>query len=437
MSETVATPIYLFMAAFYVTIGCWKGFAFLREPTLTLALIAGSFFVGGLNYIEASPAGYRRMGEAFDQPWIATLPIYLCILTCFAIDHILTLIWVPTHPEEPRRTRRTIAAWTVGYTVAAVIMTVMFLGAHLTGPAEPLKFNTAQADEPRVLVFLGVFLSALACATVGTWRRSRRAKLEDEQMQHAMRWFGTSMAVTAGYVVCSAPAVVAAAAGHHQLDGVGVLGSVFGVVGCLLTGYGMSGAAATAWLRERRDIAVLQPLWDLVVASVDKNLSFGSSGARPNRTVNVRWTLHRRIIEILDGIRALQKWVSDEPAQVVKALHDKCLEDESTRTKFAIPKGGLPQHDLEALATAAVLQHAVVRLQEARTRSVADAEPAPPVSRGPAAAMPGNKTAAALERARLVRVARSLSHPLVDASLLIVHTARRADQSPHTVARVQ
>ncbi|MDX3694834.1 hypothetical protein PV726_31775 [Streptomyces europaeiscabiei] len=442
MSETAATTVYLAMACMFLAIACWKGLAFLREPTPTLALMTGAFAMGGVVYAAASPAVYRGIGEALGQPWIATLPIYIGILMCYGCTHVLTLLWTAGSPDEPRSARRTITAWVSAYGISMAIMTGAFLRADLEGPADPLRFNTQQADEPHVLLFLGVFLTMLTSGTLNTWRRSRRTRLNDARLEHAIRWFAGSMLVVFGYVVCSVPAIVAAATGHKELDDVGVLGSCFGIVGCFGTCYGMSGAAVSAWLRERRDILLLEPLWDLVVAGVDEQLSFSSahrpssedggeappvsSTRRPNRFINVRWTLHRMVVEILDGIRELRVWISDEPKQVLEALYHESLENEAARAHYGIPKEGLSPVDLEAAATAAVLRDAVERFQAARES--ADWGVELPLPDRPAGVVPGKETAPAEERPRLLRVAYALHGPLVEASLQVLHNVRDADQ---------
>ncbi|MEU5900250.1 MAB_1171c family putative transporter [Streptomyces venezuelae] len=383
------TVVYLIMAAMYLLIGGWKGLAFRREPSLTLALMVGAFLLGGLVYATASPAGYRLVGDLTGQPWAATLPIYVGLLLCFASMHILTLLWTPS-PVTPRHR---VLGWSAAYGVAVTMMTWMFLRAPLEGPADPMRFNTEQADDPSAFIFLTIMLATLSCATVNTFRCGRRAKPDDPGIVHALSWFGGSMLVTAGYVICSAPAVIAAALGYHQLDEVGVAGAGFGILGSLGTCYGMTGAATTAWLRERRDIRLLQPLWNLVVRDVDQRFAFSPTSAEPPRWVNVRFGLHRRIIEILDGIRALRSW-SDEG--VGRAVTD--LNTES-----------IAERDLEAMKTAAILRDAVMRYRDSAASM--QTMPTPPTGTSPY--FPGADIEARDERARLVRVARFLKHPLV------------------------
>jgi len=452
VSESSATTVYLIIASLHLAIACWKGFALLRTPSPAFALQIATHAVGGVVYVVASPLGYRTVGSAVGQPWLPTLLIYLGILLCFATNHLLTILWTPSRPDLPWLARRTITLWALAYAVSFSIMITAFLSADLNGPADPLKFNTEQVDEPHVQVFLAVFLVMLACGTLTAWRRSRRTQVDDDVITHALRWFGTSQLVTFGYVACSAPAVAAAATGHHQLDSVGVLGSAFGVVGSVLTCYGVSGAAVSEWLGERRDIALLQPLWDLVVAGVDEDLSLGSargwqSGegeghaaepmqSRPNRILNVRWTLTRRVIEILDGIRELERraWVRDAPAKAVEALHGEALQAGALRSKFGLSKKGLSPLELEAAATAAVLRDAVERLHAARARGD-DSDGTHLASLGgPAPAVPGRKTPAAKERRRLVRVALALHQPLVDVSLQVVRSSHEADGVPQAPA---
>ncbi|WP_329020684.1 DUF6545 domain-containing protein [Streptomyces sp. NBC_01601] len=410
------------MAGIFFAIACWKGLALLREPTLTLALMTINFFIGGAVYVLASPAGYQWVGTASGQPWGATLPIYVGILVCYGKMHLLTILWTPPRPDEPKSALRMVTAWALAYCTSIVIMIVTFLDTHLDGPADPLRFNTEQADNPRILAFLAVFLVMLTSGTLNTWRRSRRAKVSDVWIAHALRWFGRSMVVTFGYVVCSVPAILAAAMGHHQLDNVGVMGASFGMLGCIGTCYGLSGAAASAWLRERRDIRLLQPLWCLVIVEVNAGLAFNSTRPRPNPFINIRWILHRRILEILDGIRELRQCITDEPALVLQELHRQSLGTAAARARFALPTGGLSPQELEAAVTAAVLRHAVPKLKEQRAQQNSTAGSSAGHGR-PAFTVPGRNTAAAQERTRLVCVARALNHPLVEATLQIIETS--------------
>ncbi|MCQ1580433.1 MAB_1171c family putative transporter [Streptomyces parvus] len=414
----LVTAVYVAVAVLYLAVAGWKALAFLRSPTATLALMTAAFFVGGVVYVMASPAGYRTLGEAFGEPRIATLPIYVGILLCYATTHILTLLWTPARDTPRSIVRRTVSLWTTAYGLAITAMTVAFLHADLDGPADPLRFNTQQADSPHVLMFLAIMLVVLGSGTLNTWHRSRRTEGTDPQIRHALRWFGGSMLVTFGYVLCSAPAITLAAFGHQKLETLGVFGACFGILGCLGTCYGMTGAALTAWLRERRDTVALQPLWKLVVGDVDTGLMYSPTSAKPHVWGVVRIVLTRRIIEILDGIRTVQPWASAEVAQAVHDLSDRTL----------------PEDELEAIVTAAVLRDAAARYQAPAESMQHDGETAAVAPAGQAAGvLPGLGTAAQDERARLVRVARALQHPLVGAALELTEVRRSAAASnaPH------
>lgn len=452
MSESTATAVYFFIASLHLSTACWKGFALLRTPTPSFALQTTTHAVGAIVYVVASPPGYRSVGSAFGHPWFPTLPIYLGILLCFGTNHLLTVLWTPSRPGQAWWARQPIRSWSLAYGLSLTVMIIAFVGADLEGPAVPLKFNTEHVDDPHVKVFLAVFLTMLTCGTVSIWRRSRRARIDDEAIMHAVRWFGASMLVTFGYVVCSAPAIVAAAAGYHQLDNVGVMGAAFGSVGSIMTCYGVSGAAVSKWLAERRDIAVLTPLWDLVVAGVDEELSLDSTRGKredsaagpsantprsgPHRLLNVRWTLTRQVIEILDGIRELERgaWARSMPANSVKALYEEAIGADELRRRFGLSRKGLPAVEVEAAATAAVLRDAVERLHAARKRGDRVVGTTPSDGPNSAPYVPEQKTPAAEERSRLVRVARALNHPLVDASLQVVRSLPQTDGAAQAAA---
>ncbi|MGW7576914.1 MAB_1171c family putative transporter [Streptomyces sp. NPDC054765] len=426
MSESTSNVVYLAIAVIDFVIAGWKCLALLRDPTPTLSLTTVNFVASGLVFAMAAPAGYRMLGELTGIPSFATLPVYIGILTCFSLLHLLTVLWDPRLRQSPAVLHRRVTAWSLAYIAAPAVMIVAFCSADLSGPADPLKFNTDFAGEPLVQVFLGVFLATLTCGTLSTYRQCRKVKPADPRFQRALRSFGTAMLFVFGYVVCCAPAITLAALGHHTLDTVGVLGSTFGSAGALIASYGLSGAAVGAWLRERRDIKALQPLWDLVVEGVDEDLAFSVDSARSHRLAwNVGFNLHRRVIEILDGMRALRPWVSPLPAAAVYAVH----EEETSRGSADARRRS--EQELQAAATSAALRDAAQRLQTARRAAALQGYSGhPQAPGGPQVALPGEDTAASDERQRLLRVAQALTAPLVATALQAVRVQRSTAEVP-------
>ncbi|MGW2652064.1 MAB_1171c family putative transporter [Streptomyces sp. NPDC001478] len=422
MSENASNVVYLCITAITFLIGCWKALALLRDSTPTLALTTAMFLCASVVYLLASPAGYTALGNAVGWPSFATLPVYIGIMSCFAFLHLITFLWSPELRQTPAVLHRAVARWSVAYAISAALMIVFFTAADLSAPADPLRFNTEFADEPQVLLFLGVFLATLSSGTLNTYRRCRRMQLDDPRLQHSLRVFGIAMLGIFGYVVCSAPAIVFAAAGYHGLDAVGVFGSTFGAVGTVIMCYGLSGSALGAWLRERRDTRALQPLWDLVVADVDSDLAFSMSSARNHPLAwNTGFNLHRTVIEILDGIRSVRPWVSKEAAEAVYNLY--ALQATSRGPSASTL-------DIEAAATAAALRDAVDQLQAAWHKWSIEARagrPKPP--EGTVNDLPGDGTRASDERKRLLRVAQALNDPLVTRAVQTVQSGRAASVS--------
>ncbi|MET9427813.1 MULTISPECIES: MAB_1171c family putative transporter [unclassified Streptomyces] len=424
MSEDPTTGVYLVMAAINLVIGIGKGVALLRERTTTLALITLSFAVSVLVYAAASPAGYRGLGEATGRPSAATLLVYMGIVVCYAITHVLTVLWTVTaSPGERALVNRRARTWAGAYAGVLVAMAVAFWSADLDGlPADPMRFNTDFVEgRPVVLVFLILFLSALSCATLSTARLARRTVPADPTLQHAVRYFSVSMVICFGYVLCNAPAVLFASFGNHALDDVGVLGSLFGTVAAVLTSYGMTGAAITAWLRERRDIKALQPLWQLAVQDVDERLALTPSGSGL-RLANVRFLLHRRVVEILDGMRVLRAWSSTDAVEII-------------RRHVEASASSLPTAKRQAVVTAAVLRDASRRLQTARSHAARSRQARLIPSEASVSALLGEDTAASDERGRLLLVAAHLDHPLVGSALQELGVQDIAQQGPAAGAR--
>lgn len=164
MSESTSNVIYLAIAILDFVIAGWKCLALLRDPTPTLSLITVNFVTSGLVFTMAAPVGYRRLGELTGVPSFATLPVYIGILTCFSLLHLLTMLWDPGLRQRPAVLRRRVALWSAVYVVAPAVMVVTFCSADLSGPADPLKFNTNFATEPLVQVFLAAFLATWPAA---------------------------------------------------------------------------------------------------------------------------------------------------------------------------------------------------------------------------------------------------------------------------------
>ncbi|MFJ9574776.1 DUF6545 domain-containing protein [Streptomyces sp. NPDC101191] len=178
----------------------------------------------------------------------------------------------------------------------------------------------------------------------------------------------------------------------------------------------MTGAAVSAWLRERRGLKAFRPLWQLAVLNVDDRLALDPSGAGL-RLVSVRFTLHRWVVEILDGMRVLRAWSSPEAAKTIR------------RHAHASPLP-LSAAERQAVMTAAVLRDAHLRLQAARGTEGSSRPPPPLPPDATVLALLGEDTAAADERARLLLVAAHLNHPLTDSSLAELRTT-----SPSTAGR--
>ncbi|MFF8387343.1 MAB_1171c family putative transporter [Streptomyces kanasensis] len=427
MSESLSNVVYLSIFVIASAVTVFKFLALRRDPTPTLALTAVMFLTASPVYVLASPAGYRAVGETLDQPSFATLPVSLGILACFAYTHIITFLMDQKLREDPGALRRVVAKWTAAYVTAALLMVALFSSADLSDPADPLKFNTHYADDPLVLAFLAVFLATFGCGTLNTFWRCRRLTPEDPRLQHSLKVFGVAMWFVFGYIVLNVPAIALAAFGNHSLDTVALWGNVTGVTGFLSMCYGLSGSAVGHWLRERRDITALRPLWDLVVGGIDEELAFSVRSARSTLlTSNVTFNLHRRVIEILDGMRALRAWVAPGAAEAVYAVHARRQSEDPDQPP------SLSEADLAAAATATALRDAVDRLHAARRQRALEGRPGHPHPPAAAGRLPGEDTPAGAERDRLLRVAGALREPLVQAALQALRNDRAAiAATPH------
>ncbi|MYS10186.1 hypothetical protein GTW71_27985 [Streptomyces sp. SID6041] len=136
---------------------------------------------------------------------------------------------------------------------------------------------------------------------------------------------------------------------------------------------------------------------------MDERLALDASGPGL-RLSNVRFTLCRRVVEILDGMRVLPAWSTDEAVEAVTRQLDASASPLSAAER-------------QAVVTAAVPLDAGRRLQAARVDAARTRQARPVAPDVPVAALPGEDTAAYDERSRLELVAGHLRHPLVLAAL--------------------
>jgi hypothetical protein len=394
VSEGAANVVYLVV----VLIGCAsaavKVSALRRGWSTSVVMIISCHVMGVCAFLTATPALYRAIGDAAGRSGLATLIVYSFIVLFGAHAHMLAVVWA----AEVRGAR--VPAWRVAAHVAvyaAILagMAVAFLRAHVHGPQHPLDFNVTYAGDGDAVVFLVAFMAALSYAMLSAaWECRQGARTDVPRLRRGLQHISVASLFIFGYVVFAGPSLAAAAAGHHEWDGLTDLAAVSGTVGAFILNWGFSGPIVQVWWRDRRDYRALRGLWETAVGGAGHTVAL----APPSRLVERwsllsagAWLLLRRLADICDAERALSPWMDPGLAAAV--------EQEAARRGLPVPG-----EEVRALTAAAMLADAVERRRRGE-------EP----GHG-AVARPGD-VAPERERAHLVQVARSLHHPLVAAAV--------------------
>ncbi|MBC2904367.1 DUF6545 domain-containing protein [Streptomyces cupreus] len=399
MLETVLTTVNLMIFAVCLTVGLAKAAAARSDRDTTLRITASVLLCAAVVYLLSAPAAYRIVGTAADSPSLPSLLVNIAILVCVGHAHALTLLWHP-RSRTPEALRRSVLLWAPMYAAAIIAMTVLFWAADLSGPARPLSFATSYAHVPAACAMELVYLTALVAGILATVRQCRGpdgviALPGRPGLEGSLRLFALAVALDLGYVACTGAAVLVASQGNHTWDFLAAVGSSASSTSALVASYGLAKPALMARAAERADHAKLLTLWQTVTPR---------SGQVPGGTPVTWWNryaLADLLAEILDGTYALRPWMTPAVADTVKDL--------------AEAQPDAVYLDVKSLQDAAVIRHAC----QLRDRALRLGLPTPKAPSGP-----GEATPPTLERARQVRIAAHLFHPLVDEALARVPQER-------------
>jgi hypothetical protein len=392
VSEGAADVVYLVV----VLIGCASAavkFSALRRGWSTsVVMIISCHAMGVCAFLTATPTVYRAIGDAAGRSGLATLVVYAFIILFGAHAHMLAVVWA-AEVRGARVTARRVAAHVAAYAVILAAMTVSFLRADVRGEQHPLDFNVTYAGDGDAVVFLVVFMAALAYSMLSAaWECRQGARTDIARLRRGLQHISVASLFIFGYDVFAGPSLAAAAAGHHEWDGLTDLAAVSGTVGAFILNWGFSGPVVQVWWRDRRDYRALRGLWETAVDGAGRTVALAPPGRVVERwslLSSGAWLLLRRLADICDAERALSPWM------------DPCLADQVDKEAT---RRGLAFDDVRALTAAAMLLDAVERRRRGE----------PP---GHDAVARPDDVAPERERAHLVRVARGLHHPLVTAAV--------------------
>lgn len=373
-----------------------------------------------LSCVTAAPAFLflaPSIGTGFDRltgvPNLSVMVVYGCGVAFVVANQAMLLYW--RHPPAPawRATRRVLVA------CALVFATMVVLFALGETPEERHgDFPVAYADAPHIGELLVLYHATFLVGLLNVVRLCRRWAEEtpDDQpwLRRGLRLNAVGVLIGSCYAAMVLVAVLGSRAGA-DLDAWGVAAPKALTLAVPVV---VVGASIAAWgprlphARDRlvraldalRDHRSLHPLWSALRA-VDPAMRHTPGSLRERLSPEHR--LFWRVIEINDWLHRLRARRDPDLAAAVER-HGRSL--------------GLTDDEIRAAAEAARIRAALrARARGAVPADAPDADQDLPLE--PQHAFAG-------ERARLVRVARAFTSPVVDAALSTEEHPCRRDSSP-------
>ncbi|MFK8845682.1 MAB_1171c family putative transporter [Streptomyces sp. Ac-502] len=294
-------------------LACWIAFAYTLVPLLRghrrnagLTALCVSFGCQGMYLAMSTPA--RWTGTLFGTITWYNVSVQLWIIAVLASQQILLIHWMYPQDEARVRARRRLSL----LAVVPVTMAVLFFLATLQGP--PRNVFTHLGDQPFFVAYQAAYLTAFVVGKVLVARACWHfAKLTDHAwVRRGLRIAAAGAAVELVYPAGRYADVFLTQYGWNPLQWSDVsrttltIGMVLNIVGWTAPLWGPRVSAARGWLADYRSYRLLRPLW-LALHQAHPEISLPSStGSDLSALYDLRFHLHRRVIEIRDGCLALR-----------------------------------------------------------------------------------------------------------------------------------
>jgi hypothetical protein len=355
------------------------------------------------------PSAYTWLDELVGVPNLARLVRHASAMTCI---FALQLMYV--YLDESKPARRAVVSRVVLWSVAVTALSVLFALAPVD-VEEPENFTDVYATAPWIPQYMIVYLGYLAVGTVDQIARARRYARRAQGrvlVRTVGNMYAAGLGIAAVYIAFKASVIAAAQLGVRLPVSQTSVTTVLLFAAVCTVSYGTLSPVVKPWLTSTQRLPGrfrvyrrLHPLWLACYrASSHIALDPPADPARnpwlPPRQLEA--ALYRRVIEILDGIRALRPYL--DPAVGAAA---------AARGAAA----GLDGEQLAALAPAAELAVAFAAVE-------ADAPPQELPAGGPSTAESLAQQATGGTRPvaqRLAAVADMLQHSPIVAALRVEH----------------
>ncbi|MEV7465909.1 MAB_1171c family putative transporter [Streptomyces kronopolitis] len=278
----------------------WRDNAY-RTLVVTLLLQCLTFTMGA---VAMGSERYLGVGN------LAILVMHLSAVAFCVSAQIILLRWATATEEAVRKTRY----WLITGLALNALLLALFLIAD--GPGRPASDFNSGSGQPLVLTYLLVFIvsQAVPCVTIFRQCGPYARMTGKPELRQALQLLSVAAVVLFLYCLARTVNILTSACG---ID-IGVwqlAANVFSAVGIVtlslsltITSWGPAAGRLLEWARSYRSYRALYPLWrDLYESSPDIVLE--PPGAKVSDLNDLKYRLHRRVIEIRDGWRDLRPYI--------------------------------------------------------------------------------------------------------------------------------
>lgn len=330
-----------------------------RDPgDPALYAVSAVFAILAVIFTVSSPVVWGALDRAVGVPNLALLVSQSGVVAFSATIQCLIFFW--THP---RREGWRHARWRIAW--AATVLLLMAVLFDLTAAREESVRTAAAsyAHDPVYAVYLGVYLAAFTVGVVDISRLclSYASSTSRPWLSRGLRLTAAGSALGLVYCLLRTATLIAAQTGHDPyrweflVPPASALGGILVVLGLSLPALGPHLASAAGWVSRWRAYRSLHPLWNAVRLTTPEVVLSGGERRTAWRRLDHR--LHRRIIEIGDGVRAVREHLGEQVA---------CPAAEAAQ------QAGLTGDKLHAIVYAARLRNAFAARERLRRAAAAD-----------------------------------------------------------------
>jgi hypothetical protein len=288
----------------------WRDPAYLVLMT-TLILQCLTFTLGAVSLSVSS---------LFGVPNLAILLLHLCAVAYCISAQLLMMLWA--NPLE--EIRGSIRTWLVSGGVLFAVLVVLFaIGNRAGTPAAAFQVGS---DDPLILTYLLLFIvsQAVPCVTIVLQCLPNARITSRAWLRRTLRTLAVGAIVLFCYCAARAVNILSPLFGWH-LGSWTIAASLFSALGIVIVSFGLTMpswgehvSAVAQWRRNYRSYRALYPLWhSLYESSPGIALEPPTADGQDKRWSDLHYRLHRRVIEIRDGWRALRPYMDrgDAPGQ--------------------------------------------------------------------------------------------------------------------------